>query len=446
MPLLRASNTRLISGRERTYLTANPSAGDGTINILDYTFFSVGQFILIGEFGNERSEVIQIHPATAPTAAGVITLATNLIFPHSVDDPVTQLDYNQVEFSRAATLTGTKTVLITQSILADDTFTSYNDLINTTGYGFARYKNSSSAIVSDYSGAVPYAGLSRNSVRKMKDNGLGLVKESISNLITEDFLMDELNNWQDDVARQKDWDFELDSTTDTVVAGQKTYPLPTTPYSFKYLDTDKAFLQIRIYNYPALDYIDKSQYDQSMVGTISTTLNGAVTIAATSVVLTSVANFPTAGSALIGDGTNETITWTGVTTATNTLTGVTGVANNHASGATIWLISSLGQPRQYTVYNDSYYLRPVPSTDVNGYQIYIDYYKQIPTLSADTDTTIIPFYHIAQYYLAFKIEARKGNDKASEKWRSIYENRLAGEMRKNRVQQYYGFKKWRTRA
>ena len=446
MATLRASNLPLVNGRERSYLTLSPSAGDSTITILDYTYFAVSQYILIGEFGNERSEVIQIHSSTAPTSAGVVTLASNLIFPHSIDDPVTQIDYNQVEFSRAATVTGSKSVLTTANLTADDQYTSYNDLTNTTGYGFVRYKNSSSGAFSAYSGAIPYAGLPRNAVRSLKNQGMQLVKENISQLITEDFLLDELNNWQDDVTRQKDWDFEMDSATDTVVSGQKAYALPTAPYNFKYLDTDKAFIQIRIANYPALDYIDKSQYDQGMVGTVGTTLNGAVTIGATSIVLTSVANFPTAGSMLAGDGTNETITWTGVTVSTNTLTGVTGVLNNHASGATVWLTSSLGQPRAYTVYNDQYYFYRPASADQNGKQIYIDYFKQLAQLTSDTDTTPIPFFHIAQYYLAFKIEARKGNDKTSEKWRAIYEGRLASEMKKNRTQQYYSFKRWRTRA
>lgn len=75
-----------------------------------------------------------------------------------------------------------------------------------------------------------------------------------------------------------------------------------------------------------------------------TTLDGDITIDASSVVLTDASDFPTSGYAFIGDMTStilkpETISWTGKTS--NTLTGVTrgvynSTASSHSSGASIY--------------------------------------------------------------------------------------------------------------
>ena len=75
-----------------------------------------------------------------------------------------------------------------------------------------------------------------------------------------------------------------------------------------------------------------------------TTLDGDITIDASSIVLTDASDFPTSGHAFIGDMTStilkpETISWTGKTS--NTLTGVTrgvynSTASSHSSGASIY--------------------------------------------------------------------------------------------------------------
>lgn len=444
MPLLRASNSPLLTGKEKSYLTANASAGDSTVTIADYAQVTTGKYVLIGDLGQEGSEVIRIHTSTAPTSAGVVTLNSVLIYPHSMNDPIVVIDFNQVEFSRATTTTGSKSILSTTDIEADDLFTVYNDTTNSTGYGFVRYKNSATTTYSSYSGPLPYSGMARNSVRYMKDRGLALAGEQISSLISEDFLLQELNNWQDDITRQKDWDFELESATDTVVAGQKTYSFPTSPYAFKYQDTDRSILQIRLKNLRRLSKLDKREYDELMIGTISTTLASDISATAdgTDVVLTNSNDFAESGTILIGDGSADEIDYTSNDETTGTLDGTTNISTTHTSGATVWQTLSLACPRAYMAYNDLIYLYPVASSTEHGYTIYYDYWKKIPDLVNDTDTTVIPFYGLAEYFLAWKIETRKGNQDAGDRWRQLYESRLAGEIRRNRPEQNFSFKVW----
>ena len=79
------------------------------------------------------------------------------------------------------------------------------------------------------------------------------------------------------------------------------------------------------------------QYGGTVSGPITTTLNGAINDTTTTIVLTSVVNFPTSGTNHVQIGTEE-ISYTGI--SGNTLTGVTrGVRNttaaSHADGATV---------------------------------------------------------------------------------------------------------------
>lgn len=86
-------------------------------------------------------------------------------------------------------------------------------------------------------------------------------------------------------------------------------------------------------------------------GGVSTTLNGGVTAGATSVVLTSAASFPTAGTAKVIDtsifppnGPEDFFTWTGK--STNTLTGVSGI-QTHLTGLTV--VNAQGEGALFTV-------------------------------------------------------------------------------------------------
>lgn len=73
-----------------------------------------------------------------------------------------------------------------------------------------------------------------------------------------------------------------------------------------------------------------NDYGRSNPSVTETTANGAVSVGATTITLTSASAFATSGSGNI-DG--DTISWTGK--SSNDLTGVTGVSIAHASGVTV---------------------------------------------------------------------------------------------------------------
>lgn len=435
MPTIRANNSPILDGKESSFLVSSPAAGSGTVTVIDYSQFSVGQYILIGHLGNEASEIIRIHTSTAPTSDGVITLATNTVYAHSINDPVAQIDFNQIEFSRATTLTGSKSVLTTSNIEADDIFTSYLDTANTTGYAFIRYKNSSTNVFSGYSSPILYAGILPNSVAAIKKKALGITHERIGDLITDDFLLEEIQNAQDEVVMMKDWDFEMtsnDASPISILTGQTTYTLPS---DLKYPSTNRGILEIKIPGKPALNYVDMREYRNMLNSSTGTTLATDIALIDTTVTVVDASSLNSSGTIIIGDGSEDEISYTAI--SGDTLTGVTGISSIHSSGAAVWQSTATSEPKWYTVYDGDLHIWPVPSTDFSGLSLIIDYWKTLTALTDDSSTTDVSFYPFFQYYLAWKIEDRKRNADRSDRWRQIWENRLKTQMTKRRDRQFY---------
>jgi hypothetical protein len=177
-----------------TYVTSQATAGAGTLTVKSIINFAINQVILIGNLGGEGSEIIKTHASTAPTGT-TVTLASNLVFTHPIYTKIQVMAYDQVEFSKAATTTGAKTVLSTMGITAGSLETVYQDTSATSGYYFYRFKNSITTTYSDYSDPIPYDGFDDNTVEKaikfaLKKNKL----DGYTSSVDFDYCIDEINS------------------------------------------------------------------------------------------------------------------------------------------------------------------------------------------------------------------------------------------------------------
>ena len=440
--ILEASNLTLTEEQASTVLTAAAAAAATTLTVESVNAFPTStatavKFILLGEWGDEDAEIVRSSTATPPSGT-TITLVTNVVAKaHAVGTKVTSIDWNKIEFSRATTSAGDKTQLGSDvAIHPDNQNTTYNDLTNSTGYWYFRFTNdaNSTQTYTSYSGEFPYAGLTADSVGKMKEDALGITNETISDLITEDFLLREANNWQREIQRMRNWNWELTSTTDTVISGEQKYAVPT---DLKHVHEGRAIVQMRIRNYAPLVHIDKREWDDKMVDNTYTTLAAAIATDDTTATLTDSSDFGSSGTITVQ---GDDITFTANDTDTNILTiTASTISEAHSSGDMVYLSTATNQPEFWTLYEDYFYLQPVPATEYDGYSITIDYHKTLSVLTTDASTTEIPFYYLGQYFLAWKIEIRKSNQDRADYWRQIYENRLAGEIRRDTPAHYYRF-------
>src|SRR3990172_11242247 len=97
--ILRAPNTdRLIEGKPKTLLSSASAAASGTFTVESISDFSIGNRLIVGVLGEERSELSRVHVSTAPSGS-TITLNSNTSFRHEKGTPVYFTDYHAVEFS-----------------------------------------------------------------------------------------------------------------------------------------------------------------------------------------------------------------------------------------------------------------------------------------------------------------------------------------------------------
>lgn len=140
------SHMELVDDPQLTYLTATAVGGTtSTLTVVSNSEIVENQILLIGEFGQERSEIVKTHATDAATGTTDIILTAAATYSHPVDTPVYIVDYNQIKFAHATTATGTKTVLGTEGVEADNTQTIYKDKTKNSGFYFKKYYNSISA-------------------------------------------------------------------------------------------------------------------------------------------------------------------------------------------------------------------------------------------------------------------------------------------------------------
>src|ERR1035437_9708619 len=135
MIVLQGDNRRLLSASKYTFLATNYGSGVTSLSVLNATDtdFSTGVPILLGDIGSENAEIVYI--STVDSVAGIITLTTPILFPHSESSRVSVLPYDKIRyfwtpdtnFAVSNPLTGYIPIQVS------DWFTSYSDQSQSTG-------------------------------------------------------------------------------------------------------------------------------------------------------------------------------------------------------------------------------------------------------------------------------------------------------------------------
>lgn len=137
---------------EETVITSDAAAAASSItvrmddDVVGYAF-GINQILLLGEWGAQDSELVTTHASTVPVDT-TITLSAATNYAHNAGTKVYRLRYNQVEFSRAGTATGTKTALTTSTLSGiiplqpNKSILSINEGEYSSGFYFARFLNS----------------------------------------------------------------------------------------------------------------------------------------------------------------------------------------------------------------------------------------------------------------------------------------------------------------
>ena len=437
-----------ISKYPRHYLRSSVAAAGVTLAVDDNQGLADNDFLLFGEVGDGKTEDTDINGAVSRGTA--LTITNTLAYAHDLDTPITKILERGIAIYGAATDGGSGTLIasigaITASgtQLADATMIQWNKqntvytLVSTdTTYAYYYAVFTDGTTDSDASDYVLAAGLGNTAIQEQVDSALDMCDEEIneSGQITRKFLLRQCNKWQDTVSQYiyvnekntrivKDWIHELikNDTSISATENENEYALSGLTYTLKYPDSKQGILDVR-FGTGILDYVDPAEMDKDFENIHRTEVKTAITASDTSIVLDSTYELADDGSVYIGE---DTITYTGNTKATGTLTGCTGVDNSHSVDAAVWQNVQPGLPTKYTIFDGKIIVNCPIDTDYVGYKFKFKYLKALTKFSDFSDTTEIPFYNSLETFLRSRIELKKGNRSEGDKIMEQFEKELA---------------------
>ena len=418
----------------RTFLTADMAAASGTLTVANIEKFAVGKYVWINPF-SERSEIIAVHASTAPSGS-TLTLAANTVYAHYAGEPIYYTEFNQIEWNHASTLTGSKSVLATNAIEAGRRQTSYLDISQTTGYYFARFKDSVATTYSGYSDGVVYGGFATNTVGYMIDRALSDLSLTFSDKITvRDCFAWLTEGILDMKGKIKRWPehFVDNSIIGQVTRGTRIISMPSTIYD---TETNKSIVGLRIGAGKNLIYKDPTEFDGLLEGENVTQVRTQATAADTSLAVDNSYDFEDSGSLnFYISGTKYSITYTAVTrdTVTGATAAFTGIPASGTGSITvtipvdtyIWQNEVEGIPTYYTVRNGQIEFTPLADSTEDNANVYMDYNTVATAIDTEGDTIDFQRYNPLQAYLTWCMEGKENGQRSPQStWFLLYKERL----------------------
>jgi len=420
-----------ISGYTRTSMTAPLTAGGTTLTVRDNNNYEDDDWFILGEVGDAKTEECDVNGAV--TRGTSLTITNTTKFSHEIDTPVTRIFERKIKIYGASTDGGSGTLIASIDAITGDAFEIQWDrpysewtLISTdTTYSYyyaVFFDGTTSSSASDY---VPSTGLAYNTAKKLIESALKHVKADVDgDLITWDWLLDKVNDWQDAVTSYvdesgipKDWTFEIyeDTSSIAISENENEYALSSLTYDMKYPDSFQGIIQVKI-GADELDYIDHDEMEEELDGLVRATVATAASAGDTSLVLSDTYEFPESGSAYVGE---DLITFTGNTEASSTLTGIpasgTGaITDTRAVGTVVWYGVTPATPDKYTVFNGEIILNKPCESNIANRKIKFKYFKALSRLTALSNVTDITYTRTAKLYIGSEIEHRKGNSEDAE--------------------------------
>jgi hypothetical protein len=216
---------------EKTYLSDPTSAGITSISVRNNDRFAANDRIMIGEMGQEKTEVVTVSAISGGTN---ITCGAT-VFSHEADTPIYKLRFDQVKIYRASSLTSSYSLLTTLSLDVDnaDLSTIYDDITGTSNnyYKTSAY-HSISTLESALSDPIQGSGWRRNQVGYIVDEILREVSDTNEVHVTRLELLGYFNDVNDDLTINvsKPYDFLHTRTTLTRTANINYINFPVDSY------------------------------------------------------------------------------------------------------------------------------------------------------------------------------------------------------------------------
>lgn len=416
-----------------TYLTAEGTAAASTLTVRNIIGFAINQIVLIEDLGLENAEIILTHASSAPSGT-TVTLASALVKTHPAGSKVRVITFNQFELTNATTATGSKTALtvattananppsgLGSGLVAIDATTKIQTVASTehsSGFYFARYKNSITALFGGYTDALAYGGWSQNTVGYIMNQALKRLKQTLSSTLTKEYCYDELNSGLKYIqGKQLRWPehYSYDAVLGQASRGDNTITMPSDAYD---TESNKSLIALRVGTSDNLTYLDPLAFDEYSSPHAHTQVTTQATAGATTLEIDNSYDFDDSGSVNVYvSGTKHNITYTGVTRSSTAgiLTGVpasgTGsITVTIAVDTDVWQDEREGVPTHFTVRNGAIEYWPLVDANNDNANVTGDYAKVVTAIDSDGDTIDYQRFDMLLDYLTWKVKALVRHD------------------------------------
>lgn len=431
MAIITLGNQNLVLATPETFLVSNTASGVSTITVQNITGFAINQILIIGGLGNQGSEIIKTHASTPPSGT-TITLASATLKPHSASSSVQLCQYDQVEFSTATSITGSKTVLATVAIWADQLSTNYIDNSASTGYYFGRFKNTIDASFSAYSDPIPVQGYGIYTARSIIDSALGEINKQTSEVLSDAFAFQQLDMFQTDVLKElKRWSFmqKFDQIIGQFNVGEWNIDMPA---NIDDQNTNQSIYNIRVGTNGRLTWIDKEKWDDFIFNLAYSQLAVDLNAGDLTMILDNSHDFnhltesntDGAGSVKIGNQSYDYIE-NNIDTGVLTLSTVITAANEQDAGAWAFQNANFGLPDYYTIFDGKVWYWPITANEYDGVNAFMDYYTRQVRITQDSDEIVVPDPLAASLYLQWKFLKKLNNGTEDESSLAAQNNYIA---------------------
>lgn len=184
MITLKADNRNLLDSTKYTFLSDNYSSGVVSLVVVNSVDISANTYILLGNLGSENTEIVQVNSVDSTTQT--LSLAAATKFPHNESTKVTIINYNKIRFFHTTTTIYSDTTPLTGylDIRANSWYTTHDDDSFSTGYGWFILYNSTTAVASQPSNAIPYVGFAKDTVQQLFEATYSLLNNKELTLIS----------------------------------------------------------------------------------------------------------------------------------------------------------------------------------------------------------------------------------------------------------------------
>lgn len=407
----------LEAGLEETYLTADVAAAGVALTVKDIDGFAISHYLIIGELGEESCELVKVHASTAPSGTTITLVAGGVEFAHSAGTRVRRVEWNQIEFSHAATLAGNKSTLATVDIQADQLVQAYTDTTQNSGFYFSRFKDATGSTYSEYTDGVPHGGADHDTVGYMIERALRENDTRITEELSREDCYAYLNEGMRFVRGK-----QLHSPTGLVanhVAGQTSRGVNviTLPVDIYDGTTNQSVKAVRI-GAKTLRYLDPEEFAEQMSQVAVTQVRTQAVATDTELDIDNSYDFMDEGTVSVYiNGTQHQLSYESVTlsaTAGELLSipasGDGAITVTIPVDTYVWQNEEEGTPEYFTIRNGNLELWPLPDASYDNKNVEMDYWTLANIVNSDGDTIDEQRFEMLLDYLTWRIRMKVKNN------------------------------------